>query len=224
VNPLSSNDWFTSVVVCRTSKLGPYQGQVSPQDLGVVEARFTRDVIEQIAGDINRSTDSRQPTLHLDQDVAEIHAPLAQAPAGEIVARVEPDTNGRYRLGRRPWVWTEYTDHDHGRLDTLLRELVLSGYQPVGSEEWTVAFADHGWRMVPLAVLPTPADESVHFELWRALYQSALGSYEVTAPTAFDALLAARRFFAADRADADPKATTQTLAMPGTRIPGPSES
>jgi hypothetical protein len=222
MNPPPSNDWFTSVVVSRSLNLGPYQAQVSPRGVGVYDVRFTGDVIEQIARDINRLADPSHPTLHLEQDIAEIHPPPAHTPAETPVSRVEPDTDGRYQLGRELWEWTEHADCGHSRLDALLRDVARTRYKPVGPQEWTVAFADHGWRMVPLAILPTPAEESVHFELWHTLYQSALGSYEVTAPTEFDAELAARRFFATDRADADPHATTQTLAMPGTRIPGPS--
>ncbi|MGP4112950.1 hypothetical protein ACTWP5_18820 [Streptomyces sp. 4N509B] len=223
--PLSDDDWFTSVVGCQPHRLGPYPAEITAERLnGVPEARFTRTAVDQIARDIIRHANPRHPTLRLNGDVAEIRAPLASPERGQLLARVEPDTNDWYRLGREPWPWTEHTDDDHPRLHALLRDMAHHGYPPAGSQEWTVAFDDHGWRMVVLAIFPTPADESLHSDLWLTLYDSALASYEVTAPDASSAELAARRFFAADRVAADPHSSTQLLAMPSTRIPGPSES
>ncbi|MCU4750213.1 hypothetical protein [Streptomyces sp. G-5] len=210
-----TDQWFATHVVC--DELGPYPAEVRTMRWnGFLRPRFRRDVVERIVADTaNRDTTTPDgyPTVSLAGDTAEVRTFGA---ASELEEACRPE-GGWYHLGAGYWPWEE-----HITQETYIYAAWRQGARPLRAAPggtWTVVFQDNGHWMAVLDVFPAQQRLDQQ-ELVAVLFTEALGSYVVPADTPQDAEEAARRHFAAERADVLPDAVTRPHAWPSVRIAG----
>ncbi|MFB8290181.1 hypothetical protein [Kitasatospora purpeofusca] len=214
--------WLPNLV--HLDDLGPYPAQTSELTWkGFACPRFTLETARAIAADTQRAAaqlddPSSWQSVHVVGDRVEIRS-AAQTPASaSTVAKVlEADSDGLFHIGSNYWVWSELDDRNSSQTAEQLRQMRRTAYPVTGPERWCVTFADYGWRMVLLGVLPEIVhdwDDDLFADFYTAQYTEAISSYTLTADSAAEAYAAARRHFGAERAGIDPVATVMPLAFP----------
>jgi hypothetical protein len=128
---MSTPSWVPAMVAIGED-MGPYAAQIVADQRcnGWVVPRFTREVAQQVVADLNAINTA---AINTGEDVDPFEAELArfdgddiliiQAPGTDeeqIVERVTPDAEGRYRLGGYRWCWSRVDAPPHRyRLYTL---------------------------------------------------------------------------------------------------------
>nr|BEK71343.1 hypothetical protein KPHV_85700 [Kitasatospora purpeofusca] len=213
--------WLPNLV--HLDELGPYPAQTSELTWkGFACPRFTLDTARIIAIDTQRvAAQLNDPgswqTVHVVGGRVEIRSPQSPGAVPMAAEVLEPDSDGLFHIGSNHWFWNELDDRDSSRTVEQLRRMRSTTYPVTGPDRWCVVFADYGWRMVLLDVLPEIAhdwDDDLFADFYTAQHTEGTGSYTLTAASAAEAYAAARRHFGAERAGVDPTATVLPLAFP----------
>ncbi|WP_326581834.1 hypothetical protein OIE69_44275 (plasmid) [Actinacidiphila glaucinigra] len=198
--------------------LGPYRCETRSEHWdGYCAPRFTREVMEQISRDTQTAhrLGTWNAPISMESGTAVIRTPHS-------TTEVRPDRDGYYRPGAFYWPWTEHTTRDLGPIRDILWRLHRTRYKAVDS--YTVVAADEGWRVKVIDVLRTPdpkRETELGLDLYGALWDAALASYEVNAEGPGEAEQAVRDHFRRTRSDRDPDAQVQTFDCPGVQLPQP---
>ncbi|MFE4512602.1 hypothetical protein ACFRMQ_00170 [Kitasatospora sp. NPDC056783] len=133
------------------------------------------------------------------------------------VEHIEPDDDGLFHIGSHSWTWSEHDDRDARQTTEQLRQMRRTTYPATGRDRWCVVFADYGWRMVLLGIVPEIAhdwNDDLFADFYTAQYGEGISSYTLHAENPAAAYTAARRHFGAERVDADPESPVQPLTTP----------
>lgn len=106
---------WTAARVAVDELLGPYPAQIATNLAwnGWAVPRFTLDVAQRIAHDTQTlaaaATRGEIETVHVTGDRVEIVRENHRG--GDTVEVVEPDQDGRYRIGAMAWAWLAIDEH-----------------------------------------------------------------------------------------------------------------